>query len=251
MIEINLQIAPLIVDSPIVGKFRLLVEGFASILHDEGIAIEPYVGDFPRQFCSLDGDQQGAVLSSFERYLQVCAETIASGYHLKSDRQLLWQSLKNFGLCPTSDMMEHIEDGDLIEIYTNTGIQIFRNARLFPHCSYSLDDLLCKPWWQLFRRDQAVTDEILAMTRDLYSGRNPNTQIYTMAPFYLEEVESPRLYRCLVQNKIMSPLRDKQDSSSIAGVTVAKILESASMAPVTGTHGAKSLDLGSADSWKL
>lgn len=228
------------------AQFASQVEYFSQILADEGIDVAPYQGTFPSHFRSLDPATQAGIIQCFERYLNVCAQTVREGFRIKSDRQLLWNMIKKLGFVPTADMMDHIEDGDLIEIYTDDHIQIFRNSQLFPYCSYSLDDLLCRPWWQLFRRDQAVTDEIIAMSVDLYNGRNPNTQFYRMKPFYLEEVESPRLYRCLVQNKVMTPLRDKSNPHIVAGLTIAKVIDCTSMVDqvFAGQEGAASDNAG-------
>ncbi|NJL24241.1 MAG: hypothetical protein HC902_03040 [Calothrix sp. SM1_5_4] len=68
--------------------------------------------------------------------------------------------MRELGLRPTADLFGELDKSDIIEIYSEEHIQLFRTFNMFECISYSLDELFSYEWWDLFQRDPAITEQL-------------------------------------------------------------------------------------------
>ncbi len=158
------------IPGPELGEFKSLLEKFCALAKQEGVHLTPYVGEGPRFFAILPDLQKKVILDSFRAYVEVCAEVVAQGATLRDDRIIVWRVLQRLKLHPPSDLMQEIKEGEVIEIYNSDFVQIFRNLRFFEICSYTLDELLSRPLWELVEREEAITNMIVHQASKLLSG---------------------------------------------------------------------------------
>lgn len=186
--------------------WRRLITRFCQMARDAGIDPGHADSDTAPYFARLGPTERQGVFADFARYVEVCEDVVIEGRSLKQNRHLLWRMLKRLGLVPKSDLFSHISDTDRIEVYDTANTQMFRSLNFFPICSHSLDALQCRPWWELFQRDEAVLAKLVGISRELVSGSSRETQIIADGRHGVREINSARLYRALVNYKVVSPI---------------------------------------------
>jgi hypothetical protein len=174
---------------------------------------------------NLEDARQVAVLDNLRTYVEVCEDVTRDGKSLTDSNHFLWRMLLKRRLRPSADLFELFEDGDIIDVYDMNGfVQIFRNMRFFSVCSYSLDELLCRPWYELYARDERVTLGIHTTALTFASRTTQNTQYLDLGEHVLEEIDSEAGYRFLIVNRFLSRLTDDAGRPA-AIVNVARVLE--------------------------
>lgn len=191
-----------------VAEFKTLLEDFCKMVHAEGIQLTPYEGTGPGHFSRLPEDKQFGLLALFRKYVELCSEVIAEGTSLRDDRVLVWRMMQKLKLHPPSDLMEQIRDDEVIEIYNSDFVQVFRNMRFFEICSYSLDDLLCRPFWELVNREDSVTALVVKEATVLLNGSVAGLYYFDIPEHSLFEIDSPGRNVMIVQQRVGATLRD-------------------------------------------
>ncbi len=194
--------------SDAVQPFKRLLERFSALAQKEGVSVVPYSDLGPIHFQALPLDRQLATLDNFSRYVSVCEEAAASGESLKENGQVLWRMFNRMGFRPVSTLMDEVTNDIVVEMYDRNYVQIFRNLRFFEFCSYTIDELLCRPFWELFRREESLTPQMLEKTGALFGGQICGTYQWDVGIHVVDEIESPYKYRGVVKYKFISPLHD-------------------------------------------
>lgn len=212
-----------------IKQFSEMIQFFANAATEAGVAVTAHRGHGPTYFAKLTSDQQIQVLTNFSTYAEVAKEMIAANESLASEHRFLWRMIRHMGLRPTNELFSILEKDDVIEVYTVPDfIQVFRNLRFFSNCSYTLDEILCRPYWKLFRREESVTKEIMHTANALVRAKQPKTTIYTIPPHTLEEIDSTSRFICQVENKYISPLFDaNKNVFAVVNVMQGTVCESA------------------------
>lgn len=212
-------------------RFQILVEWFSGVLKDHGLNVQPYRGNSPSFFNALPPEKKVLTLRDFTRYLEVCAQTLHDGKLLTDDKAFLWRFIKYREWRQTSDLFSLFEKDDVIEIYDlNSYVQIFRNLRFFSVCSYTLDDILCRPFWELYHRDEIITNEIIGFATKLHRQEVNATIKYDRHVYAIDEIDSPMLYHCHVENRFIAPLVNSDGRT----VTAVHVIRCHSLLPKIG-----------------
>jgi len=103
-------------------------------------------------FSKLGILEQRNAITRLQIYNQICSDVLADGKSLKDSKALTWYALKKFNFVFSSDLFQYIQDDNIIEVYDRDNVQIFRNFHFFDVSSYTLEDLICRPWTDLFLR---------------------------------------------------------------------------------------------------
>lgn len=190
-----------------IDQFVMLTEAFCEAAAMSNINVKAFRGYTPTYFTLLPADLQIQTLKTFSVYSEVATEMIAANESLASEHRFLWRMIQKLKLHPTKDLFSILEKDDIIEIYSVPDfIQIFRNMSFFSRCSYTLDEILCRPYWELFKREESVTAAIMRTAGGLAASKNPMTIAYDVPSHILEEIDSQSRFRCIVENKYLSPL---------------------------------------------
>lgn len=195
--------------SPVVQEMAKLMTDFAALVGGHGLDVKAYAGERPAYFAGLEPTVQNKVLSRFRQYVDVCQELAATGVSLHDDRQLLWCMIKKLGLRPSSELFSTLAHGDVVEIYDCAEmVQLYRNLRFYDVCSYSLDDVLSRPWFELYRRDEAVMQKVQDAAGRAIASRSTSIVHYAAGVHEMEEIDSVSMNRNLVENRFLAPLVD-------------------------------------------
>jgi hypothetical protein len=131
--------------------------------------------------------------------------------------------LKRLGLRPQSDLFGRLHSEDVIEIYdVAQQTQVYRNLRYFEACSYTLDDLMSRPWFELFYRDPQVSAHVAEIVNEAISAEPPRLVPFATGVHTIQEIDSPDRLHCRIENRFLAPLFDRYGRAS-AIVAVASL----------------------------
>lgn len=141
-------------------------------LESKGKRVQPFLSESLPYFNSLSEELQGQVLNRLSFFNEVCSNVVLAGGDLNNPRVMLWHALQSLKFIFPSDLFNYISDESVVEIYDQENIQIFRNLRFFDFTSYTLEDLLCRPWVELFSRvDKVQVGLITEAIRSIYDNK--------------------------------------------------------------------------------
>lgn len=162
-------------------------------------------------FSKLGVLEQRNAIERLKIFNQICSDVLADGKSLKDSAALTWYALKKFNLIFSSDLFQYIRDENVIEIYDRNNVQLFRNFHFFDVSSYTLEDLLCRPWTDLFVRvneehTQAIIDTCQKFYTKEVTATVPLSQVGTHR---IMESDSPFSFEVDAVVDYLAPLYDK------------------------------------------
>lgn len=208
-------------------EFRLLVEGIALLLEHEGLVRKPYINSSLPYFSRLATGHQIEINRHVRTYFEICLEMTTGGESLRDTPSLLWRMLSRLKLAPTEDLFNQFGQEHVVEIYNDSNVQIFRNFRFFEICSYSLEELFSRQWWELFRRDDQMTQRLFLLASKIFSGEFTGSVRPNIATHIVEEVASSLSFRVETDFECASPLVGGSKVVAVCAIERAKLLNPA------------------------
>ena len=146
--EENKDLIRLVVDTYEMQVKELFVR-LSALLAGHGIEAKPWRDASLPAFRKLDIKGQERVLGHLE---EICVQM-----EIHRDRdldtiqnQILWRVSHQFGFRFPANLFEELPKDAVIELYSKEGTQIFRSLQFFRLCSYTLEEIYCTPWFELF-----------------------------------------------------------------------------------------------------
>lgn len=154
-------------------------------------------------FLQLNPIEQDDIIARFRLYQTLLEQVTEDGK--AEEKKLLWYALKKLRLVSTSNMMDLIEDGDLVEVYLGTR-QVYRTFNYYNLCSYSLDELASLPWDELFYRPPEITAQIF---NEIGTALQSRKVLVSETPEHVvEELMSANKFKFKYKLKYIVPLTD-------------------------------------------
>ncbi|MFM6927784.1 MAG: hypothetical protein ACKOX6_04930 [Bdellovibrio sp.] len=162
-------------------------------------------------FSKLGVLEQRNAIERLKVYNEICSDVLADGKSLKDSTALTWYALKKFNFIFSSDLFQYIHDDNVIEVYDRDNVQIFRNFHFFDVSSYTLEDLLCRPWTDLFMRaNQDHTQAIINTCQKFYTKEVTTvTPLANVGTHRIIESDSPFSFQVDAVVDYLAPLYDK------------------------------------------
>lgn len=202
-----------------IEMFRILASEISSLASEIGIDIIPYSSPELPHFSKLSEREQKDVLRQLSTYIEICKKTMNAHGNNNFSIQMVWVALKEFNYISCSDLFSKITADDVIEIHDVTGKQVFRNFKYFEFCSYSLEDIHCISWTELYHRPKENLEQIVNFVNSVLTDPPRNTITCNIEPHLLEETNSHSKLKMKYVSKYYSPLFD-QSGSMIAGMAI-------------------------------
>lgn len=207
--------------------FRRLIEKTCAYANSAGLKVVAGNSESWAHFQNLPFQRRDAAMKAAMTYHDICQAAITAGWPLSDSRMLLWASLRHFDLIPSSDLLSHVTDDIVVEVYTSDGIQLFRNMKFMELCSYTLADIFMYPWWELFERNDDLIADIGKEVTAVLSGESRKILMSQVRSHRLVEAFSQE--RCVVEMtfKNFSPVFTKGDPKPVGFVctSTATLLE--------------------------
>lgn len=207
----SLNLSFLVKEDPNVLEFTALAKQTVQYAAMADCKLTPFSGPGLPLFSKLGALEQIQVIDRIKFFNQVCADVLADGKSLKDSSALTWYALRKFNFIFSSDLFQYIEDGNVVEIYDRENVQIFRNFHFFDISSYTLEDLHCRSWTELFIRvNQDHTQSIINTCQQFYKKEITTvTSLAHVGTHRIIESDSPFSYNVDAVVNFLAPLYDK------------------------------------------
>lgn len=190
-------------------SFIELSTRLASFVQAEGGAATPFHDPALPHFSSLDPLHQDFILQQLSTYVFVCEEVKRSGFSVRDARALTWRMLKHLNLTPLGDAFEMIGSEDLVEIYNERHVQCFASLNFLEYVTYTLEDLYCRPWMELYSRDEEIARRIYSSLQLMIEGQIEGTLLLDIPSHLVRETCSVGRRSAVVRPKIFSPVSER------------------------------------------
>lgn len=191
-----------------IRQFQSLTLIVVEMAARENIRIRPFTATGVPYFAALRSELQDHVLWQLETFI-ACGRELQDSARSVSDARLLTAAFirRNHWQAP-ADFTERIGPDDCVDIYNENHQLIFANLRFFEILSYSLEDLYCRPWMDLFRReDHQIHTRLIEIVTEVLSGRSRQTYDLSHLPKHIAyEALAPKVGVAETTPKAMAPL---------------------------------------------
>jgi hypothetical protein len=166
-------------------------------------------------FSKLTDDQKAQNLHALRAYAEALHEVCSYGESLDMS-QFIWKFLLRLGIVPSDDLFNTIQNEQFIQIYNYDQFQIFRSLRCFERCSFTLEELTCKSWWDLWDRDSLFYYALTGIAAKIFKFMKP-TKLRLDFPYHtVREMNSECLFDFRYKIKSISVLtRQKQIQAAV------------------------------------
>ncbi|MGE3260579.1 MAG: hypothetical protein AB7K68_02260 [Bacteriovoracia bacterium] len=188
-------------------RFLELAQYYCDLLSREGIPALPWQDSSLPHFNRLEGNRQIALLKCLESQINVVSEALQNRGSLLDSWSLIWSFLKEMNFVPSSDLLNHITPDDYIAVYNLQHSMLFLSPNHLKLMSYSLEDLYCRSWMEIFTRDERITKVL--MERAISFGQGKRRQTLSnedVPPHFLAENQSPGMRIATCRSKAYSPI---------------------------------------------
>lgn len=188
--------------------FIVLTRHFQETLRVAGMDAVPYRDTSLPYFTKMPSVLQEKLLESLAIESDIIAQIARSGADpVRSGKRLTLDFLKRTGLDAPDDLLLYLEDADHISIYNREQQMIFLSPNHFIWMTYSLEEVLCRPWFELFRRDPKV-EQVLRQRAAMMitAGLRESVSNFDIPAHLVAETESPAGREVTCRSKLYTPL---------------------------------------------
>lgn len=211
-----------------VNEFRALADLFSDLCEKHGITVRPYFGSSLPVFSDLSNVRQQDILGHFRAYVDVAIEIDREGESIANSPLFLLRMLKKLGMQTPMDVFDKLKENSIVEMYDMRNVQVFRNLNFFKVCSYTLEELMSREWWQLYERAPHDTQEIFLYVSRILSKEITSTCDPGIPTHPLKEKESARRYEMNYTCDYLSPLMVGSDVVGVLAVEHCEVYKSRS-----------------------
>lgn len=193
------------------SQFIEFAHKIASYAYQAGCTVTPFHQTDVPYFNSQSSEKKLEILAAMKVFVEICQLTLANDKRLNDTKALTWYALKHLNMRFTSDLFDKISDDDILEVYTYDNIQVFRNFKFLDLISYTIEDIFCRPWPELFvRHDLQKLSDVLAVIRKMATRQiNETVSLEYLGAHQISEAHSALRYKYNYIVKHLSPLYDK------------------------------------------
>jgi hypothetical protein len=202
------------------------LEAFCALAETEGVRIRPYTERCIQEFRNFPTEVQTLIYKNFNFYFEAVQSIQASGIALRDTPRSLWHLFKMRGLRPTSDLFTVITDRSIVELYLPNHIQWYRSFNYYEYTSYSLGDLICYKWSDLFAHNETLMNYIMEAGEKIFSGAIKSSLLPPFEPVVSQEQFSEKRYVAQVHMQMLSPIiNELGHNEACAAISSIELLE--------------------------
>jgi hypothetical protein len=188
-------------------QFLQLAEEFAAAYQSLGLALKATRAGEPTAFRRARQIVQQQAIGYLDFNLQLFREMAASGESLRDTKVYLWRALKKLNLTPPSDVLSYIHDSDIVEIYYLDEFQAFRNFKFLELTSFTVDEMLCRPWYRNAARGLVPQMRMVALVLKGKLGKISEPVRWNVPEHIVNEKDTEGMCQFKMQLKHFIPLR--------------------------------------------
>lgn len=193
--------------SPHQARFLELAGHYCDLLNRTGIPAKPWLDSKIPHFSRLDSLRQSLLLKCLEVQIHVVGNAIQYNGNLMDSWSLIWTFLQEMNLTPAGDLLNYLTPDDYIAVYNQQHAMMFLSPNHLMHMTYSIEDLYCRSWMEIFRRDERIERVLVERAITFGQGKRRNTlSNEDIPPHVVSEVESPGMRLATCRSKVYSPI---------------------------------------------
>lgn len=209
------KLFPGIKENALDKQFRDLCEKIAAMAQEDGYGTRPYTGPEIPLFTTKDEAAKAEIVRSLNEYI-INIQSVRAGSKNMTNLNSFWRVLSERKMIPPSDFFDLVKKDDIIEIYDAQGIQIFRSWAFFGLTTYSIEEMYCVPWTDLYGREAEVKDKCVAAVIKVLSGEVNHSFKPDIPVHVVYELKGNGKLRNMSEPLVIAPLKDS--SGNICGL---------------------------------
>ncbi len=160
------------------------------------------------KFKSLPTDTKIQIINNLQNYIRALSSLDElENPQEKNSLNLFWLFMRELGFKSTSDLFSHLKFDDVLELYNQSGVQIFCSMNFFNLCSYSYEEIFSYSWFDLYNREVPITQELIDITTDASTGKTKNIRLLSIEPHYVTENHDGKIkFKTKIKQKLIAPL---------------------------------------------
>ena len=156
--------------------------------------------------------------------VEILRQMASAGESPKETRKYLWRALLGLNLVPPADGMEYINNEDIVEIYFLDEFQAFRNLRFFELTSFTVEEMLCLPWYKNVSRHWRPWLKMARMVLRMRMGKLLEISEWNVPPHEVVEKPTAQKIRFRMTLKHMIPLRSNGRVAAALSTNYSEVL---------------------------
>ncbi|MEZ0390714.1 MAG: hypothetical protein ACAH59_00765 [Pseudobdellovibrionaceae bacterium] len=187
-----LRASGLILETPLEASIVQSLERVASLIRGRGYPCQASSKPALVRLPMLSSEQKHQVLHQLQVLEQIIfakepeAPPVEKGEH--SEKNIVEQALDFYNLEIRDDFWSRVKSNEVIEIYNQNQIQIFRTLNFFNYCGYSLLDLLTNEWYTLWQRPSTILEALKTKAEEVFSGVTSGAQALNLSNHLVLEI---------------------------------------------------------------
>ncbi|MCM2352584.1 MAG: hypothetical protein NDI63_03130 [Pseudobdellovibrio sp.] len=177
------------------------------VLGKEGLFVIPFEEPGLPFFSSLTSEQKDVILEQMQTLLEIAQDLQAHNLKVTEPANLIRTFFRKFNLNAPSRVVDSITRHDIVDVWNLDSRLIIASFNFFDICTYSLEELFCRPWAELFSRDNDIHIQIYQLCRSLLNGEITQPVDTTYIPQHkVRETYAPEKHYAVLQPRIFSPV---------------------------------------------
>ena len=179
------------------AELRQSLDLIASQISSLGYPCRPFSKRSMLVYRTLSQRQQDAIranVASLLRFVSLYDCQYAGKSHSQSldvhpEKAQIEMALGFFDLELRDKFWDIVDGEDIIEIYNQDQIQVFRTLNFFKITGYTVLDLLSVEWFELWHRSSLVLKDFMTFANDVYLGRlGPGRHLFGLQEHVVKEI---------------------------------------------------------------
>ncbi len=177
------------------------------VLGKEGLFIIPFEEPGLPFYSSLSKDQREAIIEQMKTLLEIAKDLQAHDLKVTEPANLIRTFFKKFNLHAPAWVVDSITKHDIVDVWNLDSRLVIASFNFFNICTYSLEELFCRPWAELFSRDNDIHIQLYQLSRSLLNGEITQPVDTTYIPQHkVRETYAKEGVYAILQPRIFSPV---------------------------------------------
>jgi hypothetical protein len=204
--------------SPVyLDRFRDLATSVSALCLRGEIGIRAWNDPGVPYFAALEPHHQQELLRSFTIQAEIYENILRSQRSLLDSWGILKEFLARVNLEAAPDLHGFVGPNDYLAVYDPGARILLLGPNHFQHMSYTLEDLYCRDWMELLRRDEKIEKLLFERLFAFIQGKRTHTiSNEDIPPHIIVETKSAGRHSVTVESKAYSPLfRDGKPAGAL------------------------------------
>ncbi len=182
--------------SPLDRTVMETVESLARYISNYGYPCRAFTPESLQKFTAFPEAKKREILAQLNTLIHVIVQNQVDNPIVDPndhpEKGLIQKTLDFYGFEFRDDFWSVVDKEEIVEIYNQEEIQIFRTFNFFKTCAYSLMELLTNEWFVLWERPSIVIEKMFEISRACLNGEKTGIHSMNVVPRHiLKEIYNP------------------------------------------------------------